>query len=197
MVCSRDCFSYHRAVGVWRWWNDPCDHQQSGSHRSNSLFMSLIILHFWKTMEDLWICSNQSVLHAFYCSIKLMFPKPPRSNCCQVGFTTDPVDDRSTMYTSDVGTLLHDFRRIGSHLLDNISGVYIIESAFAHDTMSQITTPGFGIAMPKDSLWSSVSARLNSSQQGPIKALVHFAQTVPLFEWTDFEDASQIGMLHW
>ena len=26
----------------------------------------------------------------------------------QVGFTTDPVDDRSTMYTSDVGTLLQE-----------------------------------------------------------------------------------------
>lgn len=67
-------------------------------------------------------------------------------------------------------------------------GVYIIEPAFAHDTMSQITKPGFGIAMPKDSLWSSVSARLNSSQQGAIKALVHFSETVPFFEWTGFED---------
>ena len=26
----------------------------------------------------------------------------------QVGFTTDPIDDRSTMYTSDVGTLLQE-----------------------------------------------------------------------------------------
>ena len=37
-----------------------------------------------------------------------VFLKPPHSNRCQVGFTTDPVDDRSTMYTSDVGTLLQE-----------------------------------------------------------------------------------------
>ena len=62
----------------------------------------------------------QPIRFACFLLQHLMFPKPPRSNCCQVGFTTDPVDDRSTMYTSDVGTLLQDFRWIGSHLLDNI-----------------------------------------------------------------------------
>ena len=57
---------------------------------------SAMKLNVKSTVDQLSMMNNMTI-HPH----KKMIEQP--SQLCQVGFTTDPVDDRSTMYSSDLG----------------------------------------------------------------------------------------------